>query len=122
MARLASGEIFNEVVSTTASMFTAAEYNEILGRSDQIAFQFHVTGATGSSPALSVVLWGSNDGKNWVSQLVLVNNQSLTVGGVYDSIVDTGSVVLASRLKLEVKLGGVTPSAYVQITWCGRGT
>jgi hypothetical protein len=37
MARLGAGELFNEAVSTTAPMFTAAEHIEVLGRNDQIA-------------------------------------------------------------------------------------
>jgi hypothetical protein len=121
MPRIYTKDVFNEVLSSTTTQFTNQEDYDFLGRADRISMQLHVTNAAGTTPTLTVKLWGSSDGgKNWVTVATPWSMVSLTVGGVYDSVVDTGSTILPSLLKFEFQLGGATQSAYVKLSVTGR--
>ena len=121
MPRVYTKDVFNEVLSSTITQFTLQEDYDLLGRADRISMQLHVTNASGTTPTLTVKLWGSSDGgKNWVTVTTPWSLLALTVGGVTDAVVDTGSTILPSLLKFEFQLGGTNPSAYVKLSVTGR--
>jgi hypothetical protein len=62
----------------------------------------------------------TDGGKNWVTVTTPWSGLALTVGGVTDAVVDTGSTILPSLLKFEFQLGGTNPSAYVKLSVTGR--
>lgn len=119
MPRIFHQVVFKDQVDGTIPMITGQEFYETLGRADELSVQTRATGSTGTSPTLTVELWGSNDGQNWVTLATLVNAANIS-STPYESIADTTGTTLAAYLRFQMTLGGTSPTANVTIAVCGR--
>ncbi len=110
---------FDQVVDGTTPIDSDPRQNEQYGIADKIAFQVYVSNSTGTSPDITLTYWHSNDGLSWVTHTTLLNAQSISATP-YEVFADTGSAYLGKFGKVQLTLGGTTPTAYVRITACGR--
>lgn len=118
-------EVYKEThdIGATAR-YTSAEFNDLLGSQDRLVVQYSGIKISGTSPTLTVVLEGSNNGVDWVAQDTLFNAAALTAGQVNTAVslgFPLGSYVQAFA-RLKVTMAGTNPSAQVQLFACGRST
>ncbi len=121
MARLFTIELFNQYITGTATVASAAEHRELLGRADVLVIQVVVTKSAGTSPTLTLEIEHSNDGKRTDTHSTPISAASLTITP-FNTIVAAGSTTdpLAAQVELALTLGGTNPEAYVQVTVTGR--
>jgi len=111
--------VFKDQMDGTIGVETSHDLFESLGRADEISVQAKAANATGTSPTLTVALWGSNDGANWVTVSTLVNAADIS-SSPYESLTDTTGTTLPAFLKFVISLGGTNPTAFVSLSVCGR--
>jgi len=121
--RLFYRPVFNEFVDGTSSRFSSNDLNELLGSAEKLVVQIRAYKISGTSPTLTINVYRSNNGQDATSS-VLLNAAALTTGNVYFNMLVSDALYTATpgdQVTFEVKLGGTTPSAQVELVVCGRG-
>ena len=113
---------FDDQINGVTEVFSAQEHNETFGRADSVVVYVRGTNNSGTSPTLTLKLYGSNDNKYFTAQSTLLNAVSLGLNAPYESIVDTGSAQLAAYLRFGATLGGTTPGTNLKVIVCGRSS
>ena len=122
MARLFTVTIFEGLIAGNDEVFeSSSEHYDLLGRADEVIFQFFVTNSAGA-PKLSAEYLHSNDGQHWKTKVTLINEDTITYP-VYEnfkeSSMSTGISCAQGKITLSLSLG-TSPSAYVKVVACGR--
>jgi hypothetical protein len=107
--------VFDEYVSNTATLTTNQELNAVLGQYDQLAI-FAVVDNFASSGTLTVGLWHSGDGRNWVQKSTPIS--AATFSTAVPALVGTDPVgpgASTPSLGLVQLVIGVSVAAHVRI-------
>ena len=117
------GEVFNDFVYGTTTVYTGDQYAEALGAPDTLAFQVISDQVSGTTPKITVRVTHSGDLRNWANRSTTaeVNDETLTAGTV-NSVVGfdaSANPCLGSR-RLAITLSGTSPAARVRIVATGR--
>jgi hypothetical protein len=112
--------VYEGWVPGNVEVFSTAEYNEILGRADDLRFQINVMDGTGATPLLTAKYYQSNNNQEFESNNTLHNatiaSYPTTVWGGSNSAVTNGGYG---------KVGLISDSGkklYVRVWAVGRGT
>ncbi len=110
--------VFDQLVRGTAEIMSPAEFNDLLGKADELTCEIEVEEATGTSPTISVRHLMCSSGKGFIGLADLLTNVSLATLPLRDVRTQIGP--LGAMGQVGVTLGGTTPSARVRIWACGR--
>lgn len=121
MPRVFNTVIFDQWIEGDAVVETPAEFNDLLGRADQVSFQLTVRNSSGTTETITIVLRQCNDNQNFVPHAGVTLWSSFSISGTpkFDQK-DTGTAVLGQFLQLAINLGHSDAKAHVQIIACGR--
>lgn len=117
---------FNELVfdqtvrGTTAEVFSAATWDEVLGRADALVYEIEVEEASGSTPTLTVRHHHSCSGKGFVPLADLVTTASLSTLPVRSVVAQVGPLAGLGRVGVSLGAASGTPVARVRIWATGR--
>src|SRR5262249_23919678 len=124
--------VFDEFIPSTTAVYTANDFNLILGSADKLSFFAVADNVAGTSPTLTVQMEHSGDGRIWQvkNATAELNGASLTVGATNPTSVnpsvlfvgsDDGNKALMPFVRLRIQLAGSgSPAAHVKIYACGR--
>ena len=110
--------VFDQFVRGVVEVVSSAEFNELLGRADQLTFEIEVEDASGTSPTISVRYLHGNSGKGFIGLANFITNASLASLPFRDVKTQVGP--LGGLGQVGVTLGGTNPVARVRIWACGR--
>ena len=118
--RIFNSLVFDGVVNGTKVAFSEASFNEVFGRADSLRFLVIVEDASGTTPALTVHYFGSNDEINWFVRKTILNAQDVSAAPVF--YCDEFGVAEVNdafgRIELVLDAGGKKANVKVQV--CGR--
>ncbi|MBI5513299.1 MAG: hypothetical protein HY909_05990 [Deltaproteobacteria bacterium] len=113
--------VYHDIVEGTTERFTGAEHNELLGSAEVFVLQWRATSVGGTGPKLTLTLYGSDNGKDWIPRETLLNQAVLTAGQLNTGAVDsTTSTRTMAGGRIGVALVGTNPVAEVELIVCGR--
>ena len=114
--------VFDAFVRGTTEVYSAPQFNETLGKADDIVLEVEVEEAAGSSPTVTVAHYHSISGKGFAasSGTALFNLIDISAPPYRD--VKTQSGPLGGLGRIGVKLGASsgTPTARVRVWAVGR--
>ena len=110
--------VFDQIVRGTVEVVSSADFNDVLGRADELTYEIEVEDATGTNPTISVRHLHSNSGKGFIGLANLLTNAALSTLPFRDVKTQVGP--LGGLGQVGVTLGGTTPVARVRIWACGR--
>ena len=119
MARGFNALLIDEQLDGTTPIETSQDISEALGRNDVIICQARATGSSGTNPTLTVKLQHSCDARNWVDAATLFSAVDISAPP-YDAVAESSGTDLLGYVRLQIQLGGTTPSAYIRIGVTGR--
>ncbi|MBI5513952.1 MAG: hypothetical protein HY909_09300 [Deltaproteobacteria bacterium] len=113
---------FHDLWEGPNERYSTAEFNDRLGTADQLVFQWRATKVGGTVPTLTITLYGSNNGADWILRETLVNGTALNLG-----VLNTGAAQSSTRLmafnRIGVSMAGPGgPSGDIEVLVCGRDT
>ena len=127
MAILFYGKVFEGGMSGNAAIYTPPELNSRIAQGEKWFVQVRVGQVTLASLNLTCLLEHSNDGSNytnaggtqksWTTKTTLINAVALVQNDVtYLTGNDLGTANVGGGLmRLAISLGGVNPTAYVEV-------
>lgn len=115
MAIVYAGKVFSRVLNdATNTHYSDPECNAKIGAGEKFFVEVRASNVSGTSPTLLVTLESSNDNVNWATRSTLINLASI-VGGPVLTASELGTAAVGGRFqRLSFKLGGTTPSAYLE--------
>ena len=113
--------VFDGTVKGTTEVFSSAQFDELLGKPDEICYEVEVEESSGTTPTISVAHYHSNSGKGHIATTAspLVSAADIS-SPPYRSVVQQSGQTLGARGRVGVKLLGTTPTARVRIWATGR--
>lgn len=114
--------VFDDFVYGTTSVYSPAQFAEVLGKSDQLSIQAVVERAS-LRTTLTVAIEHSQDGINWAAKNTSpeIDAQALGSGTTTLGGADAGTYPSNGLIRLRVSLGSAaSPSAYVRVYVTGR--
>jgi hypothetical protein len=112
--------VFHDIWEGANERYSSAEFNDQLGSSDELVIQWRATKVGGTSPTLTITLYGSNNGVDWISREVLVNATALTAGQLNTAAATSSTRIMAfSRIAVSMA-GSGGPTADIEVIVCGR--
>lgn len=116
--RILSEQIFDQNLSGASTFwYTSSEWDQVLGNCDRLGFQIVTTGASGTSPLLTVSIQYSADGQNWVIWSTDISGQAVINNAQYYLGVNS---ITAAYVRLQISLGGTSPATRLKAYVCGR--
>lgn len=113
--------ILDTTVTGTVPVCSPTEFDELLGRADELLFEVEVESVSGSSPTLTLDVYHCNSGKKFVIAPSGTILSAVSISSVpYRDLAKYSSSTLGSLVQLLVTLGGTTPVARVRVWACGR--
>lgn len=110
--------VFDQTVRGTTEVFSSSDFNDRLGRADELTYEIEVEESSGTSPTITVRHLHSNSGKGFVGMSAILTAVSISSPPFRD--VKTVSGPLGGLGQVGVVLGGTSPVARVRIWACGR--
>ena len=116
-----SGQVFDDTISgTSGTWYTASKFNEGLGSGDMLAVVASITDVGGSSPALTVKVEHSADGRDWIeADTSILTGAIPSTGGVYHGTTPYWPTLLAF-IRLKLTLTGTSPKCRVKLSAVSR--
>ncbi|MBI5513951.1 MAG: hypothetical protein HY909_09295 [Deltaproteobacteria bacterium] len=111
--------VYRDGVDGTTEQFTSATHNELLGSADVFILQWRGTRVGGTAPKVTVVLYGSDNGTDWINRETLVNLATLTAGQLNTGVAESTTKTMAFA-RLGISLTGTLPTADIEVIVCGR--
>ncbi|MBI5513298.1 MAG: hypothetical protein HY909_05985 [Deltaproteobacteria bacterium] len=112
--------MFHDIWEGANERYSSAEFNDLLGSADLLVIQWRATKVGGTVPALTITLWGSNNGVDWISRETLVNAVGLTIG-VLNTAAASSTTRLMAYNRIGVSMSGPGgPTADIEVIVCGR--
>jgi hypothetical protein len=121
-------QVYDDRVSGTNSVYTSAQFNDVLGQPDSFSLFVVAQQTIGSPPTLTVDFETSPDQQNWLVIENLLLAQSLNVGSVtciqvyhttgLPNVQNSSMASAYSRLKFT--LGGTLPASLLKVWVTGR--
>jgi hypothetical protein len=111
--------VYHDFVEGTTERFTASRHDELLGSADAFVLQWRATKVSGTNPKLTLVLYGSDNGKDWITRETLVNQATLTAAQLNTDVASSTTKPMAFG-RIGVALTGTSPAADVELIVCGR--
>ncbi len=112
-------EVVNDSIPSSSEVYSAAQFNEVLGSCDQVALHAVCDQITSSSPTISVRLHQSGDNRNFEAKTgsAIIASVSLTAGATSNAFgADAGTTPNQGFIRLAITLGGTgTVSGHVRI-------
>lgn len=119
MPRSFNKVVFEGNIRGTSETFTNPEFDDLLGMARDLVLQTVVQTSGGTTPALTIKHYHSNDRENWALASTPVNQQDVSSPPWSDIDILTGGPFAAySRLSLAMDASDST--AYVRLIICGR--
>lgn len=112
--------IFDQTVRSTTEVLSRPEFDELLGKADEIVYEVEVEESSGSAPTVSFRHHSSNSGKGFVAQSLLINAADISTNALPYRNVVAQTTVIGGRGRVGITLGGTTPTARVRVWACGR--
>lgn len=114
--------IFDDLIRGTTEIVTSSKFNALLGRADELAFEFVISEGSGTSPTLLAKYRHScsNDG-TFTAASTLINGESISNLPYQKVATQTGP--LAAYGQLSLKLDGTgTVTARMRVWASGRAS
>lgn len=112
-----NAEVFNEVITGTATWYSYAPFNETLGTADMSGVFAYTTNVSGS-PTLSLYTDISNDGRLWFQPGSPIVSFAPSNGLVQTFYLNQGNNF--SFMRLRINLGGASQQCQLKLNVVGR--
>jgi hypothetical protein len=116
MAVLGNLKVFSTTITNgTNTYYSEREYEQRLGDAEKFFVELRASSVAAGAPNITVTLETSTDGVNWFTRGTFANltNASVSNGTV---ISDSLAGTVGARLsRFTLKMGGTTPSAYIEL-------
>lgn len=113
--------VIDTTITGTVPVCSPSEFDELLGRADELLFEVEVESVAGTTPTLTLDVYHCNSGKKFV---IAPSGTIITAASIasvpYRDLAKYSSSTLGSLVQLVVTLGGTTPVARVRVWACGR--
>lgn len=110
--------VFDGTVRGVLDVYSSSDFNDRLGRADELTYEVEVEEASGTAPTITVRHLHSNSGRAFIGLSAFVSGGSLASLPFRDVKTVTGP--LGGLGQVGVTLGGTSPVARVRIWACGR--
>ena len=113
--------IFDRTIRGTTEFFSSAQFNELIGRADDLIFEVEVSEASGTTPALTARVWrcSSNDDSGFKARTAFLSGASLA-SLPYRSVTVEGGTRLAGYCRIGFALSGADNIARIRVWATGR--
>jgi hypothetical protein len=119
---------FDDFVHGTSTVYSTADFNEVLGSADQLSLFAVVDSYSGAAgaPNITVQIQHSGDGRNWVNKNPAAEINGAAIGAGITAVAggsDGGTNPALGLIRLAISLAAVgmaPPNAHVRIWACGR--
>lgn len=101
------------------AVYTSAQFNDLLGRADQLRIQLIARNVEGTTYKVSVELEDSNDDQTFEFNSTLVNAATMSVSP-FSTAGDTGSAIIGNAGRLKIYFDNAAAKAHIKIIACGR--
>lgn len=118
--RLFNELVIDQYVRGTAEVVSPPQWNELLGRADDLVYEVEVEESTGTSPTITIRHLQSNSGKKFVGLANLINAAAIDNLPFRDIKTQAGPLGGLGQVGVQLGASSGTPTARVRIWACGR--
>lgn len=119
-------KVFDDTLASATNAgvaLTPPELNDLLGSVDKLAIMAVGDLPSGTSPTITVQIYHSADGIQWVAKngTAEINAQTLTANAVTVKVgTDAAATPSLGLVRLQITLGGTTTQAHIKVWVTGR--
>jgi len=114
--------VFDRDVNGTNALYTSDEFNALLSSADVVLITYVASGATGTSPTLSITIETGPDGEHFLDSGTPEVNADALSADTFGAGAMSSEFVLSGKTRLKIQLGGTSPGVSRLRVWVtGRG-